>query len=111
MQRFKAVPRSGGFLGLNEEVMCSLDGDDQLAAEERAVLEAVVEWIKAGGNEEGRGERLLREIRYGLLTASRLEEVGLKVEEMVGGGLGVRLRALANEALARQQLPAAAQEG
>ena len=105
---------------MGEEVMCDLVGDDYLMAafplmahKEAAVLEAVVEWITAGvGREEGREERLPREIRYGLLTATQLEEVGWRAEEMVGEGLGARLRALANEApLALQQLPAAAWEG
>jgi len=50
------------------------------------------------------GERLLGLIRCGLLTASPLEEVGLRAEEMVGEGLGARLRALSNEALALQRL-------
>ena len=50
-------------------------------------------------------ERLLGQIRYRLLEASRLAEVRLRVEEMVGEGLGVFLRALANETLARLQLP------
>ena len=39
-------------------------------------------------------------VRYGMLTASRLEEVGLRVEEMLGEGLGARLRALAKAAAA-----------
>ena len=51
LERFEAVSWSGGFLGLNESVMCSLVGDNKLAAEENAVLEAVVEWIKAEGGE------------------------------------------------------------
>ena len=50
------------------------------------------------------GERLLGLIRCGLLTASPLEEVGLRAEERVGEGLGARLRALSNEALALQRL-------
>ena len=45
-----------------------------------------MEWIKGGGGEEGRGERLLGEIRYGLLEASRLAEVGLR-----GGLLTIQL--------------------
>ena len=44
----------------------------------------MVEWIKAGGGEEGRRERLLGEIQHGLLTASLLEEVVLRAEYMVG---------------------------
>ena len=75
------------------------------------MLEAVVEWIKAGGGKEGRGERLLGEIRHGLLTASRLEEVVLRAEDMVEEGLGARLRDLANEALAVLRLPATTREG
>ena len=59
----------------------------------------------------GAGERLLGLIWYGLLTASRLLEVGLRAEEMVVRGLGARLRDLAKAARALQQLPAAAQEG
>ena len=95
---------------LSEVVLCSLVGDELLTADEEEVLEAVVEWIKGGGSEEGRGgERLLGLIRYGLLTASRLAEVGLRAEEMVGGRLGARLRAFANEALAAQQVPAVEQ--
>ena len=43
--------------------------------------------------------KLLGLIRYGLLTASRLAEVGLRAEEMVGEGLGDRLRALVEAAL------------
>ena len=48
---------------------------------------------------------LLGEILYGLLTALLLEEVGLRVEDMVGEGLGACLRALVKAALV------AAQEG
>ena len=45
---------------MNEETLSDLVGDDALAAaEEEAVLETVVEWIKAGGDEEGCGGRLL----------------------------------------------------
>ena len=68
-QHFKAVSLSRGFLGLKEEVMCSLVRDNKLAAEENAVLEAVVEWIKAEGGKEGSRQRLLGEILYGLLEA------------------------------------------
>ena len=97
---------------MSELVMCDLVGDDDLMAHEEAVLDAVVEWIQAGGGEEGRGgERLLGLIWYGLLTASRFEEVGLRAEEMVGEGQGARLRDLAKAALPLQQLLAAAQEG
>ena len=96
---------------MSELVMCYLFGDDDLMAHEEAVLEAAAGWIKGGGAREGRGERLLGLIRYGLLTASRLEEVGLRAEEMVGEGLGARLRNVANEALVLLQLLAAAQEG
>ena len=96
---------------MSKVVMCDLLGDDDLMADNEAVLEAVTGWIKGGGGEEGHGERLLGLIRYGLLTASRLEEVGLRAEEMVGEGLGAHLRALANEALARQQLPSVVQWG
>ena len=97
---------------MSEAVMCDLVGDDDLTADEEAVLEAVAGWIKARGGKEWRGERLLGLIRYGLLTASRLEAVGLRAEEMVGEGLGAHLRDLASEAaLALQQLLAAAQEG
>ena len=41
----------------------------------------------------------------------RLQEVGLRAEEMVGEGLGASLHAPAKAVLAKQQLPAAAQEG
>ena len=36
---------------MNEEMLCNLVGDDALAAAEEAVLEAVVEWIKAGAGD------------------------------------------------------------
>ena len=111
LQHFEAVSRCGGFLGLNEEVMCSLVGDDDLMAREEAVLEAVAGWIQAGGGEVGRGERLLGLIRYGLLTVLRLAVVGLRVEKIVGEGLGARLRALTKAALAQLLLLEAAQEG
>ena len=106
LKRFADMSRSSCFESTSEEVLCDLVGDDLLAADEENVLEAVVGWIKAGGAKKGRGERLLGEVRYGMLTALRLAELGLRAEEMVGEGLGVRLRALANEAL---QLPVAAQ--
>ena len=111
LERFVGASRSGGLRRMSEVLMCDLVGDDDLMAHEEAVLEAVLEWIQAGGGEEGRGERLLGLIRYGLLTASRLEVVGLRAEEMVGEGLGARLRDLANEALAVLRLPATAREG
>ena len=45
-------------------------------------------WIKAGGSEEGRGKRLLGKIRKypGMLKVSQLSEVGLRAEEIDGGG-------------------------
>ena len=92
---------------MSELVMCDLVGDDYLMADEEAVLEAVAGWIKGGGAREGRGERLIGLIRYWLLMASRLEEVGLRAET-VGEGLAARLRDLAKAALALQQLPEAA---
>ena len=103
LERFVGVSRSGGLRRMSELVMCDLVGDDYLMADEEAVLEAVAGWIKGGG-EEGRGERLLGEIRYRLLTASRLKKVGRRAEKMVGEDLGARLRALANEALALKRL-------
>ena len=99
LERYADVSRSSGFVLTSKEVLCDPVGDDLLAADEENVLEAVLRWIKAGGAEGGRGERLLGLIRYGLMTALRLAELGLRAEEMVGEGLGARLRALANEAL------------
>ena len=58
LKHFEVVSRRGGLTLLSEEVLCALVGDDQLAAEENAVLDAVVAWI-AGGDEMGRGERLV----------------------------------------------------
>ena len=88
---------------LSEEALRDLVGDDALEADEEEVLKVVVSWIKGGGGggEEGRGERLLGEIRYGLLTASRLAEVGRRAEEMVGRRQGALLRDLVDEALRR----------
>ena len=60
--------------------------------------------LGCGSREEGRGERLLREIRYGLMEASRPREVVLKAEEMLAGLYGVLLRELAREAIAVQEL-------
>ena len=48
LEQFVAASRSGG-----------RDASSGLRRMSEAVLEAVVEWIKAGGDEEGRGERLL----------------------------------------------------
>ena len=95
---------------MNEEMLCDLVGDDALEADEDLVLKAVGDWIEGGGD-EGRGEYLLGEIRYGLLTASRLAEVWLKAEEMLAGLQGSLLRELASEAIAMQELPASVREG
>ena len=81
-----------------------------MAADEDVLLEGVVEWIKAGGGEEGRGERALREIRYGQMEASRLSELVLK-EEMLAGRQGAMLRELASEAVLVQHAPASVREG
>ena len=66
LDRFAELSRSRGFGDLSEDVLCGLVGDDDMAADEDVLLEGVVEWIE-GGDEEGRGEWLLREIRYGLM--------------------------------------------
>ena len=92
-------------MSTSEEVLSNLVGGDQLVADEEEVLEAVVEWIKGGAGEEGRGEKILGETRYGLLEELRLAEVVLRAKEIVGGRHGARLRALADEALALLQLP------
>ena len=65
----------------------------------------VVTWIKEG-SEEGCGEQLLREVRYGLIQASRLAEVGLTAKEMLAGCRGVLLRDLALNVSAVQQVTA-----
>ena len=110
LEQFVEVSRRGGFRRMSEDVMTDLVGDDALAAEEDAVLEAVVVWIK-GGREERRGERLLGAIRYGLMAASSLREVVLKAEEMVGERQGACLRVLTAEALVvGQQLDAPRRE-
>ena len=104
LELFMSVSRSGIFRKLSEMVMCDLLGDDDLMGGEEDVLQAVVAWIKECG-EKGCGERLLGEIRYGLLEASRLQEVALRADEMLGGFQGARLRDLANEALVLLNLP------
>ena len=40
---------------MSEMVMCDLVGDDDLMANEEAVLETMAGWIQAGGGEAGRG--------------------------------------------------------
>ena len=67
-------------------------------------------WIK-GGDEEGRGERVLREIRHGLMEASRLGHLILKAEEMLTGRQGALMRELAIEAIALQHVSASDREG
>ena len=42
----------------------------------------------SAGDEKGRGERLLREVQYGLIDASQLVEVGLTAKEMLVGRQG-----------------------
>ena len=96
LERFELVSRSGGFKAMSEEMMCELVSDDALAAEEAVVLDAVLEWIAAGDG-KGRGERLLGEIRYGLLEISFLAEMGQKA------GQGTRLHSLVHEALSLKQ--------
>ena len=51
-----------------------------MVADEDVLREGVVEWIKAGGGKERRGERVLREIQYGQMEASKLLELMLKEE-------------------------------
>ena len=104
LERFGDLSRSPGFVDLDEDVLCGLVGDDELAAEEYQVLETAVAWIKAGC-EEGRGERLLREIRYGLIEAPRLAELGRKAKEILPGRQGALLCDLALEALASPTTP------
>ena len=94
LERFEAVGSSGGFKRMNEGMLCDLVRDDSLAADEEEVLKAVSAWIKEGGGEEGRGERLLREVRFGLLGASRLAELA----EIPGTYQGASLRDLVAEA-------------
>ena len=66
--QFDTLRRSGIFTKLSEDMLCDLLGDDQLVpgyggghSTEDAVLQAVAAWIR-GGDEEGRGERVLREV-------------------------------------------------
>ena len=103
LHMFEDFVQTEGYYQISEELLQDLVGDDAMAAKEEDVLQAVVQWIKAGGGEEGRGERVLGEIRYGLLEASRLAEVWLKAGEILAGPQGTRLRDLADEAL--RQLP------
>ena len=91
-------------MALQEDVLCGLVGDDDLAADEEEVLEAVVAWIKRGAD-EGRGESLLREVRYGLMEASRLGELAQRAGGILAGRQGARLRDLALESLAVQLKP------
>ena len=79
-------------------------GDDDLAADEDEVLEAVVAWIKRG-DDEGRGERLLREVQNGLMEASRPGELATRAGEMPAGPQGVHLHNLAVESLEVQLKP------
>ena len=104
LKNFEAVARSKGFLDLRKDALCDLVRDDMLAADEDAVLELVIVWIK-GGHEERRGERLLGQIRYGLMEPSLLKEVGLKANELLPGVQGARLRDLVDEVLQLQLLP------
>ena len=104
LKRFDTFSRSEGFMALQEDVLCDLVGDDELAADEEEVLEAVVAWIMHG-SDEGRGEGLLREVRYGLMEASRLGELAQRAGEMLAGPQGVHLHDLALESLAVQLKP------
>ena len=109
LEHFAELSRSRGFGDLSEDVLCGLVGDDDMATDEEVLLEGVVGWIK-GGDEEGRGVRALREIRYGQMEASRLSELVLK-EEMLAGRQGAMLRELASEAVLVQHAPASVREG
>ena len=110
LDRFAELSRSQGFDGFGENVLCGLVGNDDMAADEDVLLGGVVRWVK-GGDEEGRGERVLRKIRYGLMEASRLGHLILKGEEMLAGRQGAMLRELASEAMAVQHAPASVREG
>ena len=105
LKNFEAVARSKGFLDLREDALCDLVRDDMLAADEDAVLEAVIVWIKGGHEERRGGERLLGQIRYGLMEPSLLKEVGLKASKLLPGVQGACLRDLVDEALQLQLLP------
>ena len=62
-------------MALQEDVLCNLVGDDDLAADEEEVLEAVVAWIKRGAD-EGRGERLLVRADGGIAACGAVTEGG-----------------------------------
>ena len=89
---------------MNEEVLCSLVEDDLLAADEEEVLQAVVGWISGGADEEGRGETLLGEVRYGLIEAQQLAEVRLSASAVLGAGQRARLCDLVDQVLSGWEL-------
>ena len=63
-----------------------------------------MEWIKTGSEEE-RGDRLLREVRFGLIDPLLLKEVGLKAAEMLPEHQETPLRNLVRETLALYEMP------
>ena len=110
LDRFAELSKSRGFGDLCEDVVCGLVGGDDMAADEEVLLEGVAQWIKRG-DEEGRGERVLRKIWYGVMEPSRLGHLILKAEEMLAGRQGAMLRELASEAIAVQHASAGDREG
>jgi hypothetical protein len=74
LDQFEEVIAAGteGYILMGEEVLGSLlDNDELSASREEAVLEAVVGWMKGGGDEL-RGRGLLSKIRYGVLDSEYL---------------------------------------
>ena len=82
LAQFEEVAKTGGFMAMDEDTLCSVLQDDALTArEEDSVFEAVVGWMM---REEAalRGEALLEKIRFPPLS---LESLKKHSEEAIPG--------------------------
>jgi hypothetical protein len=71
LRRFEAFARTAAFVRLGEEELGSLlDADGLEAGAEERVLVAAARWMRAGA--PGRGEGLLRQIRFGAMATEYL---------------------------------------
>ena len=75
IERFDQVSKTGGFMGLDEEIVGKLLEEDGLGVvKEEEAFEGLVGWMKGDAGGGLRGKELLGKIRFGVMDQGYLEE-------------------------------------
>ena len=97
IERFDQVSKTGGFMGLDEEIVGKLLEEDGLGVvKEEEAFEGLVGWMKGDAGGGLRGKELLGKIRFGVMDQRYLEEKarGMLPEEHRGWMEGLVEQAL-----------------